>query len=96
MYESSGYNPGYLLLSGDFNFHVNDTCDRTARRFLGILQPFYLTQNISGSTHIAGHTLDFVTTGCEENLASCFEVSDPAISDHMAVKCKLFFAKLAP
>ena len=20
--------PGYLLLSGDFNFHVNDTCDR--------------------------------------------------------------------
>ena len=75
---------------------MNDTCDRTARRFLDILQSFYLTQNISCSSHIAGHMLDLVITRCEENFASCFEVSDPGIFDHMAVKCKLFFAKLAP
>ena len=81
--------PDYLLLSGDFYFHVNDTYDRTARCFLDILQSFNLTQNISCSTHIAGRTLDLVITRCGENFASSFEVSDPGISDHTAVKCKL-------
>ena len=88
--------PGYLLLSGDFNFHVDDTCDRTARRFLDILQSFNLTQNISCSTHIAGQTLDLVITRCGEDFASSFEVSDPGISDHIAVKCKLQFTKPIP
>ena len=72
---------------------MDDTCDRTARRFHDILESFNLTQNISCSTHIAGHTLDLVITRCGENFVSMFEVSDPGISDHMAVKCKLQFAK---
>ena len=88
--------PGYLLVSGDFNFHVDDTCDRTALRFLDILQSFNLTQNISCSTHIAGQTLDLVITRCGEDFASSFEVSDPGISDDLAVKCKLQFAKPIP
>ena len=54
---------------------MNDTCDRTARRFLDILQSFNLTQNKSCSTHIAGHMFDLVITRCDQNFASCFEVS---------------------
>ena len=35
-------------------------------------------------------------TRCGEDFASSFEVSDPGISDHVAVKCKLQFAKPIP
>ena len=42
------------------------------------------------------HTLDLVITRCVESFASSFEVSDPGIADHMAVKCKFQFAKLVP
>ena len=66
------------------------------RRFLDLLQSFNLIQNVSCGTHNAGHTLDLVITRSGENFASSFEVSDPGISDHLAVKCKLQFTKVAP
>lgn len=33
-------SPGYLLLAGDFNFHVNDSSDNTTNKFLDLLNCF--------------------------------------------------------
>ena len=57
--------PGNLLLASDFNFHVNDSGDRSAIHFLSLLQSYNLIQNVSGGTHTAGHTLDLVITRCK-------------------------------
>ena len=47
--------PGYLLLVGDFNLHV-DTSDHVAKRFVNLLQSFNLVQHVNSETHSNGHT----------------------------------------
>ena len=46
--------PGDLLLVGDFNFHVNDASDPSAKRFITLLETFNLKQQISDPTHRNG------------------------------------------
>ena len=51
---------GHLLISGDFNFHVDDPCNIHANRFSEILESCNLKQHVIGATHANGHTLDLV------------------------------------
>ena len=85
---------GSLLMVGDFNFHVEDCNDRSAQRFLQLLETFNMEQHIREPTHRSGHTLDLMITRAEENIASNFSVHDPAISDHFAVSCTLALRKV--
>ena len=84
-----------LLITGDFNFHVDVNHDQNARRFLAIdlLDTFNLKQHISTPTHRSGHTLDLIITREDDKIASNFIVYDPVISDHLAVHCQLTFTK---
>ena len=52
---------GYLLIVGDFNFHV-DSQNNAGRRFTGLLHSFNLRQHVNDSTHKNGHTLDLIIT----------------------------------
>ena len=51
---------GHLLISGDFNLHVDDPCSIYANRFNEILESCNLKQHVTGATHAKGHTLDLV------------------------------------
>jgi len=85
--------PGSLLMAGDFNFHVNDASDRSAQRFLRLLEAFNLKQHVWVPTHRSGNTLDLVITRTDESTARDFDVSDPVISDRYLVSCSLALTK---
>ena len=65
-----------FLLVGDFNVHVCCPSNPLSHEFLNIINDFNLSQWISDSTHILGHTLDLV-------LSYGFDVTDVVLSDFM-------------
>ncbi len=70
-----------IILSGDFNIHVDDLNDAIARRFLELLDAFDLLQHVTTATHACGHTLDLVIS--RPSLApSSIKVDEPLLSDH--------------
>ena len=87
--ESLVLSPGKLILTGDFNFHVDDPSDSAALKFLDLFDLFNLRQHIDVPTHKDGHTLDLIITRSNEEPTFDFSVYDPVISDHFAVHCKL-------
>ena len=54
--------PEVLVISGDFNFHLDDLCDNDTKKFMDLLETFRLSQHVSGPTHLSGHTLDLIIT----------------------------------
>ena len=85
---------GCLLITGDFNFHIDDPQDNHANRFIDILDALGLKQHVSAPTHKKGHTLDLLITRSEDSLISRIMIRDPIISDHFAVHCDLGVQKL--
>ena len=71
-----------LLIFGDFNIHVDNSNDATARQFLNLLDSFDLVLHISEKPPANGHTLDLVIS----------KTTDP-ISDHLAVHSTLHLEK---
>ncbi len=47
-----------LLLTGDFNIHVDQKDDNFAINFSQLLESHDLVQHVGVSTHVNGHTLD--------------------------------------
>ena len=80
---------GHLLISGDFNLHVDDPCSIYANRFNEILESCNLKQHVTGATHANGHTLDLVISKKDNPLITEIKIFDPVISDHCAVHCNL-------
>ena len=93
--ESLAIVHGSLLIVGDFNLHVNDASDRSAQRFLRLLEAFNLKQHVWVPTHRSGNTLDLVITRNDESTARDFDVFDPVISEHYVVSCSLALPKKA-
>ena len=91
--ESLSITSTPLLITGDFNFHVDVNHDQNARHFLDLLDTFNLKQHTSTPTHRSGHTLGLIITREDDKIASNFVVHDPVISDHLAVHCQLAFTK---
>ena len=52
--------PEVLVISGDFNLHLDDLGDNDTKKFMDLLETFSLSQHVSGPTHLLGHTLDLV------------------------------------
>ena len=51
-----------LLISGDFNFHVDVAEDDNVFKLTSLPNTFDLQQLVNVSTHVLGHTLDLVIT----------------------------------
>ena len=51
-----------LLVSGDFNFHLDVPTDCTEAHFTDLLETFNLVQHVKACTHKNGHTLDLAIT----------------------------------
>ena len=75
-----------VVISGDFDIHVDDPNDRHEHRLLEILDSFDMVQNITDSTHKGCHALDFVIT-CRNSSPTGYRVDPPVYSDHGVVFC---------
>lgn len=74
-----------LIISGDFNIHVNDPNDPNTLIFQDVLDTFSLKQHVTCKTHKKGNTLDLIIT--EDTFM--YDISAPRdiyyISDHSVV-----------
>ena len=91
--ESAVLYTDQLLISGDFNIHVDGTDDSDARRFRGLLDSMGLDQHVKVSTHISGHTLDLIITRNSDQLLVSAPWADHLFSDHMPVHCNILVEK---
>ena len=53
-------NHDRILITGDFNLHIDNVSDFNAMDFLQLLHSFDFIQHTAGPTHNCGHTLDLV------------------------------------
>ena len=81
--------PELLIITGDFNIHVNNTNDSDACEFLDLLVSLGLKQYVIGPTHEGDHTLDLVITRQYDQVIKSALMIDRFISDHAAVLCQL-------
>eukprot|EP00795_Rhopilema_esculentum_P012582 gene12582-3282_t len=84
--ESIIITPNKLLIGGDFNIHVNDESDVTAKAFLDLLQNYDLINHVWQPTHVAGNTLDLIITRNNNEISLDSPFMGSFISDHCFVK----------
>lgn len=85
---------GHLVVTGDFNAHVDTAALNTdAHAFVQLMDSYGLDQLVQNSTHIAGHTLDLIFIRSPADISPVVEVIDVCLSDHMLVKCCLQLPK---
>lgn len=83
--ESAIVSSGWLVIVGDFNFHVEDTSQSVVQKFLEILHSFGLSQRVTGATHQKGHTLDLLITRDSEKCVVNINIDSTLPSDHSLV-----------
>ena len=86
----------HVLLSGDFNIHVDKPEDRDSSDFLNLLHIHDLKQHITGPTHVKNHTLDLLISRREDELVSSPSVESGLPSDHSAVRCFINISRPGP
>ena len=79
----------HLIITGDFNFHIDDPSDSESNKFKELLLEFGLKQHVNVVTHNAGHTLDLIITRESDNSITEDPVVEYFISDHGFVTCRL-------
>ena len=82
-----------ILITSDFNIHVDDPSNVDALRFQDLLESFGLEQHVHGPTHTHGHTLDLIITRTDNHILKESPKADFCISDHMSVICCLSLLK---
>ena len=87
-----------ILITGDFNLHLDDSSDRDVRAFCGLLDAHGLSQHVKESTHYKGHIQDLlITRDAGTLLASSPVITLPGLcgthgkfsKDHYAVSCQI-------
>ena len=85
---------GTLLITGDFNIHVNKTHDRYAKQLNEILHMFDLKQQVHKPTHYKGNTLDLLITNKDLAILN-LEIKD-LNSDHSGILFRMNIPKPKP
>ena len=79
----------HLVITGDFNIHVDVPHDLDSVKLLDLLQSVGLQQHITEPTQIQGHTLDLVISPSNDDILNKVLLIDRFISDHASVYCTL-------
>ena len=87
--ESAVFCTNHLLITGDFNIHMDVADDPDATRMRALLESIGLKQHVNIPTHLSSHTLDLVITRLSNHLGISTPWADYLFSDHMPVYCKL-------
>ena len=77
-----------LVITGDFNIHVDATENHDAVRFLELLESVNHMQHVDKTTHVLGHTLDLIITRQSETLLVGTPVPDYLLSDQAYLVCE--------
>ena len=94
--------PNKSILLGDFNLHLDQPDKSDTNRFCTALENSGLTQHVKDHTHTAGHILDLVISGVDDDLVHNVEVDPDALTIagltdyHYLIKCSLRCAKPKP
>ena len=88
--------PGKLLLTGDFNIHVNKPEKSEVKCFMRSVVDAGLEQHVTKPTHRDGNTIDLLITRPDDNLITDWTVTDKLYSDHFFVGCTLQRKKPQP
>lgn len=81
--------PNELLISGDFNIHVDDLSAPYTNSFLDLLDSLGLQQHVNFPTHNSGHSLDLLVSRTTSNVIHNVTRTFPALSDHFAILASL-------
>lgn len=87
--NTDGYHPHEFIITEDFNVHVDDDSDSSAREFLAMLSFFDLTQHVNFPTHIKKHILDLAITQSSTRLSPKLSCSATNITDHFMINTKI-------
>ena len=82
-----------LVITGDFNLHVNDTEDQDGEVFTDTMLALGLDQHVMFPTHRSNNTLDLVFTECLSTHRILSYKPGPYLSDHTAVEFLLSVEK---
>ena len=91
---SAATTPHEFLITGDFNFHIDDPTDSSASQFLSLLSSFNLSQHVSTPTHDKGHILDLVISSVNSTLQPTISVHPVSPSDHFPITINLTISPL--
>ena len=80
----SAYN-GHILITGDFNFHMENAEDCHATELKSLLTSFNLTQHVTQETHRGGGILDLVISRMDDSFIKSVNVEDHGFPDHFPV-----------
>ena len=89
--ESVVMSSDKLLITGDFNFHMDEPTDPNNIHFRDLLDAMGTVQHVKQPTHIHGHTLDLIITRQSDDFVAEEPLSERFISDYAdaAVTCSL-------
>ena len=85
--------PEVLLITGNFNFHVDCPTEADAKKFADLMNTFGLIQHVHVPTHSSGHTLDLIITRSINDVTITSPLATFALSDHLFVECLLDFPR---
>ena len=77
------------IIAGDFNIHVDETCDPSCTKFHELLDLFAFTQHVHEATHIMGHTFDLVKSRVDDPLVKSVVVTQHNLSHHFLVNFEI-------
>ena len=87
--------PEVLVVSGEFNLHLDDLRDNDTKKFMDLLETFSLSLHVSCPTHSSGHTLDLIITRSSDDVVLSSPKATFAISDHFIIQCPIGFPRPA-
>lgn len=82
-----------IVITGDFNYHVDDDADSDARAFKDLLDEAGLQQHVIVPTHRSLHTLDLIISPKDSGSVSNVNTQMSLPSDHYGVLCTINFAR---
>ena len=86
-----------ILITGDFNLHLDVPDNPDVRRFNNLLDVHGLKQHVSEPTHMLGHILDlFIARDSSRLLCDAVVVVDPGLTDPSGNYFGDHFALVAP
>ena len=87
--ESIVLCPEPILITGDFNIHVDVSDDPNTNRCLDLLESMGLQQHVYQPTHEMGHILDLIITRKSDTVLDSPPTPHHLFSDHLSVLCNL-------
>ena len=85
-----------LVITGDFNVHVDDSTNPDATKLLYLFDSLGLGQHVTQSTHELGHTIiDLIITRRSDSTIHGWPTTDHLFSDHLTVLTTLRTTKPA-